>query len=77
MDSFLALGIKNKIFQNDYFKKNIQKTGSFEVELADGVVCTIYPINLNYKDMMLISLVLLCAVMFWLLYKSVEFFDKI
>lgn len=66
-----------KYFKNDNFKKNIQKTEALSMELADSSLCNFYPINLNYIDMMLVALILLCAVMFWILYKSVDFFDKI
>ena len=67
----------NKIFKNDNFRKNVQKTGARFLKPADGLVCNAHSFNLNNKNMMLLGLVLLCAVMFWLLYKSVEFFDRI
>lgn len=66
-----------KYFKNDNFKKNVQKTGALKAELADGFVCNLHFINLNRCVMMLVSLILLCVVLFWMLYKSVEFFDKI
>ncbi len=75
----LAFGIwnMNKIFKNDNFRKNVQKTGACFLKPADGLVCSTHSFNPNDKNMMLSGLVLLCAVMFWLLYKSVEFFDRI
>lgn len=73
----MAYSIQIKYSKNDNFKKNVQKTRAFKMEFTDRIVCPSYLINLNDFNMMLISLILLGAVMFWILYKSVEFFDKI
>ena len=77
MDFILALTVQNKILKNDSFKKNVQKTGAPGIQPADCFVCSLHHSNFNYSGMMTIGLILLCAGMFWLLYKSVEFFDQI
>ncbi len=77
MEFVLALRIKNKILNNVNFKKNLKRTRTFEAEPADRFVCSIHPSNPYCCDMMLISLIILCVALFWILYRSVEFFDNI
>lgn len=49
----------------------------FKAEATYSSLCAVYFINPNCCRMMLLILIVLSAVLFWISYKSVEFFDKI